>query len=170
MSGDKSMLGRRQFLGAGLAAAVTSGVANVEASAPAENAAKKTVKDLPYNPRTYRAMPTRNLGKTGYQVGILSLGGQATIEREGTDDESIAIVNRAVNYIDAAAACGGGISETHIGYVMKDRRSAVAQIEEDVHIASEFTGLNEEQMAKIEYKTLPIVRQGLYFRRWDLGA
>ena len=46
----------------------------------------------------------------------------------------------------------------------------VAQIEEDVHIASEFTGLNEEQMAKIEYKTLPIVRQGLYFRRWDLGV
>jgi len=25
-------------------------------------------------------------------------------------------------------------------------------------------------MAAIEYKTLPIVRQGLYFRRWDLGA
>lgn len=46
----------------------------------------------------------------------------------------------------------------------------VAQIEEDVQIASDFTPLNEEQMREIEYRTLPIVRQGLYFRRWELGA
>jgi len=25
-------------------------------------------------------------------------------------------------------------------------------------------------MKEVEFKTLPIVRQGLYFRRWDLGA
>jgi hypothetical protein len=25
-------------------------------------------------------------------------------------------------------------------------------------------------MKEIEYKTLPIVRQALYFRRWDMGA
>jgi len=25
-------------------------------------------------------------------------------------------------------------------------------------------------MEEIEFKTLPIVRQGLYFRRWDVGA
>ena len=35
---------------------------------------------------------------------------------------------------------------------------------------SEFSPLNEEQLAQIEYKTIPIVRQGLYFRRWELGA
>ncbi len=46
----------------------------------------------------------------------------------------------------------------------------VAQIEEDVKIASEFTPLSDAQMTEIEYKTLPIVRQGLYFRRWELGA
>ncbi len=46
----------------------------------------------------------------------------------------------------------------------------VEQIEEDVQIASEFSPLSEEQMAAIETKTLPIVRQGLYFRRWELGA
>jgi predicted aldo/keto reductase-like oxidoreductase len=46
----------------------------------------------------------------------------------------------------------------------------VAQIEEDVQIASEFSPLSEAQMKEIEYKTLPIVRQGLYFRRWELGA
>ena len=56
------------------------------------------------------AMPERPLGKTGHKVRIFSLGGQATIEKPGTHDESIAIVNRAidlgVNYIDTAAAYG----------------------------------------------------------------
>ena len=55
-------------------------------------------------------MPARPLGKTGHKVKIFSLGGQATIEKAGTHDESIAIVNRAidlgVNYIDTAAAYG----------------------------------------------------------------
>jgi len=46
----------------------------------------------------------------------------------------------------------------------------VAQIEENVRIASEFTPLSQSQMEEIEYKTLPVVRQALYFRRWDLGA
>jgi hypothetical protein len=46
----------------------------------------------------------------------------------------------------------------------------VAQIEEDVRIASEFSPLSEAEMKEIEFKTLPIVRQGLYFRRWELGA
>jgi hypothetical protein len=47
---------------------------------------------------------------------------------------------------------------------------SVAQIEENVKIASEFTPLSEAQMEEIELKTLPVVRQALYFRRWDLGA
>jgi predicted aldo/keto reductase-like oxidoreductase len=46
----------------------------------------------------------------------------------------------------------------------------VAQIEENVQIASEFAPLCEAEMKEIEFKTLPIVRQGLYFRRWELGA
>ncbi|MEK6756172.1 MAG: aldo/keto reductase, partial [Bacteroidota bacterium] len=64
-------------------------------------------------------LPTRSLGKTGHDVTIFSLGGQATLEKSGTRDESIAIINRAidlgVNYIDTAAAYGRGISETYIG-------------------------------------------------------
>jgi uncharacterized protein len=351
MSEKNNGLGRREFLGAGIA--TTLAVAGGKAQA-AEKKSPKTVKDLPYNPRTHKAMPTRNLGKTGYQVGILSLGAQATVEIKGMEKESVAIVNKAldlgVNYIDTAAAYGKGVSETHVGMVMKDRRREtwlsskthdrtydgsmkllekslkqlqtdhldtwqlhnvkrqdevdkifandgaikalikakeegmvrclgvtghyeplvlkqclnrfdfdtilmavnaadphylsfkqwllpyaqeksigiigmklatrgrmlncwtpppieeqssrmatklpgtisiketleynfslpvstniigidnVAQIEENAKIASEFINLNEEQMAAIEYKTLPIVRQGLYFRRWDLGA
>jgi uncharacterized protein len=74
-------------------------------------------------------MPKRKLGKTGHNVGLFSLGGQATIEQPGTHDESVEIINRAldlgVNYIDTAAAYGRGISETYIGEVMKTRRNDV---------------------------------------------
>jgi predicted aldo/keto reductase-like oxidoreductase len=44
------------------------------------------------------------------------------------------------------------------------------QIEENMKIASEFSPLSDQEMQALEFKTLPIVRQGLYFRRWNLGA
>jgi aryl-alcohol dehydrogenase-like predicted oxidoreductase len=73
-------------------------------------------------------MPERALGRTGHGVRLFSLGGQATIEKQGTHDESIAIINRAidlgVNYIDTARY-GRGISQTYIGEVMKTRRKEV---------------------------------------------
>ena len=127
MQESPERMSRRQFIGGGIAATVA--LASGEAAAVPEQAktpAKKSAKEHPYNSRTHHAMPTRNLGKTGYQVGIFSLGGQATLEIQGTEKESVAIVSRAldlgVNYIDTAAAYGGGVSETHIGHVMKDRR------------------------------------------------
>jgi aryl-alcohol dehydrogenase-like predicted oxidoreductase len=74
-------------------------------------------------------MPERPLGRTGHRVRLFSLGGQATLEREGTHDESVAIINRAidlgVNYVDTAAAYGRGISQTYIGDVMATRRNEV---------------------------------------------
>jgi uncharacterized protein len=85
-------------------------------------------------------MPERPLGKTGHNVRIFSLGGQAALETAGMHDESIAIINRAidlgVNYIDTAAAYGrdrnvqprwesNGISQTNVGEVMKTRRKEV---------------------------------------------
>ena len=74
-------------------------------------------------------MPERPLGKTGHNVRLFSLGGQATIERPDTDAESEAIINRAidlgVNYIDTAAAYGRGISQIYIGRVMATRRNEV---------------------------------------------
>lgn len=76
-----------------------------------------------------RVMPSRTLGKTGYPVRLFSLGGQATLEKSGTHDESLAIIHRAldlgVNYIDTAAAYGRGTSEQYIGEVMKTRRKEV---------------------------------------------
>lgn len=74
-------------------------------------------------------MPTRPLGKTGYDVTIFSLGGQATIEQPGRRDDAVEIINRAldlgVNYIDTAAQYGQGVSEEYIGIVMKERRDEV---------------------------------------------
>ena len=66
---------RRDFLKTG--GAVTAALLAPSARADDSNASN----GLPSNPRTPAAMPTRNLGKTGYKVGIFSLGGQAAIEQ-----------------------------------------------------------------------------------------
>ena len=74
-------------------------------------------------------MPTRNLGKTGYKVGIFSLGGQAALEHGHNEDAAVPIIERAldlgINYIDTSSIYGGPErwSEQYIGKVMKRRRS-----------------------------------------------
>src|SRR5579862_3995192 len=75
------------------------------------------------------AMPTRNLGKTGYKVGIFSLGGQAALEHAHNEDVAVPIIEKAldlgVNYIDTSSIYGGPErwSEQYVGKVMKSRRS-----------------------------------------------
>jgi aryl-alcohol dehydrogenase-like predicted oxidoreductase len=123
-------LNRRNFLGGGFAAAATVTVGKTFAADKTYNPILVKRKDEnPFNPVTYSSMPTRSFGKTGYKVGILSLGGQATIEKQGTEEESEKIINRAidlgVNYIDTAASYGKGQSQLNIGRVMKTRRSEV---------------------------------------------
>jgi hypothetical protein len=80
---------------------------NSAAPPPAAHAARP----LPQNPVTAGAMPTRNLGRTGYRVGIFSLGGQAAVEQPNNEAVAVPSVERAldlrVNYIDTAAAYGG---------------------------------------------------------------
>ncbi len=109
---------RRRFVGTVLGAAAAVGVA-------AKVSPLGVFAGLPDDKGT---MPTRPLGKTGHDVRIFSLGGQATLEQSG-NEESEAIINRAidlgVNYIDTAAAYGRGQSETYIGRVMKSRRNEV---------------------------------------------
>jgi aryl-alcohol dehydrogenase-like predicted oxidoreductase len=74
-------------------------------------------------------MPTRNLGKTGYKVGIFSLGGQAALEKANNFDNAVPIIERAldlgVNYIDTSSIYGGPErwSEQYVGRVMKTRRN-----------------------------------------------
>lgn len=124
---------RREFFGATLAAAaMTAGnrlSANAETAALAAPAPTGKLPSLPFNPRTAAAMPMRNLGKTGFRVGIFSLGCQAAIEVKGNEQLSVDIMNRAidlgVNYFDTSNAYGGGVSEEHVGLVMRDRRREV---------------------------------------------
>jgi aryl-alcohol dehydrogenase-like predicted oxidoreductase len=115
--------GRREFLKAG--GAVTAAL--LAPAALAET--PKALPGLPSNPVTPTAMPTRNLGKTGYKVGIFSLGGQAAIERANNFDVAVPIIERAldlgVNYIDTSSIYGGPDrwSEQYVGKVMAHRRS-----------------------------------------------
>jgi hypothetical protein len=118
---QRAPLERREFLKLGAAtvgsAAAGAGIASGSSSRP-----------LPSNPRTPAAMPTRNLGRTGYSVGVFSLGGQAAVEQADNEKAAVAIVERAldlgVNYVDTAARYGGDTpwSQTYIGQVMKRRR------------------------------------------------
>ncbi len=111
---------RRDFLKTSTVAA--AGVVATAVSAP------QSAYAFPENPLTASAMPTRNLGKTGYRTGIFSLGGQASIEQPNNAEVAIPIVERAldlgINYIDTAAQYGGSgrWSQRYIGEVMKRRR------------------------------------------------
>lgn len=127
---ENNKINRRNFLGTGLAAAAAVTVGQSFAAEPGfRPVSEKKNNENPFNERTYGAMPTHSLGKTGFKVGILSLGGQATLEMKGTEEESEKIINRAidlgVNYIDTAPAYGNGQSLINIGRVMKTRRKEV---------------------------------------------
>jgi aryl-alcohol dehydrogenase-like predicted oxidoreductase len=102
-----------------------AGTAGMVLGSQAQKAAAADLTSSPGSP----PMPERPLGMTGHNVRLFSLGGQATLEQPGTQDESMAIINRAidlgVNYIDTAAAYGRGISQTYIGEVMATRRDEV---------------------------------------------
>jgi uncharacterized protein len=119
--------GRRDFLKTGGAVAATL-LANRAALASPSPA---TLPPLPANPKTMAGMPTRNLGKTGYKVGIFSLGGQSALEKPNNFDVSVPIIERAldlgVNYIDTSSIYGGSErwSEQYVGRVMKTRRQEV---------------------------------------------
>ena len=116
---------RREFLKK--SGAVTAAV--LASSALPSRAAETKLPPLPSNPHTQTAMPTRNLGKTGYKVGIFSLGGQAALERANNFDVAVPIIDRAldlgVNYIDTSSIYGGPErwSEQYVGRVMKRRRN-----------------------------------------------
>jgi predicted aldo/keto reductase-like oxidoreductase len=130
--GPEKKINRRKFLGTSMAGTMGMAMANQAAAVQESDHASSPDapdKDLPFNPRTYAAMPTNAFGKTGYKVGILSLGGQAAIETKGREALSEQIINRAIdlgiNYIDTAASYGGGLSQLNIGRVMKTRRKEV---------------------------------------------
>jgi aryl-alcohol dehydrogenase-like predicted oxidoreductase len=122
---DAGRPGRRGFLRAG-------GAATAALLAPTAFAGRTVaaagLPALPDNPAT-AGMPSRNLGRTGFRVGVFSLGGQSAVERANNEANAVAIVERAldlgVNYIDTSSIYGGPErwSERYIGQVMKRRRA-----------------------------------------------
>ena len=124
MSQTTNKRDRRTFLKSGGALA-----AGLLAHGAVPAAAATTLPPLPVNARTPGSMPTRNLGRTGYKVGIFSLGGQAAVERANNFDVAVPLIERAldlgVNYIDTSSIYGGPQrwSEQYVGRVMKHRRN-----------------------------------------------
>ena len=116
---------RRSFLKK--SGAVAAGLL-AQGAIPAQAEQGKVLGALPDNPRTLAAMPTRNLGKTGYKVGIFSLGGQAALEKPNNFDVAVPIIERAldlgVNYFDTSSIYGGPDrwSEQYYGRVVTKRR------------------------------------------------
>jgi hypothetical protein len=116
---------RREFIKAG--GAVTACLL-VRAALPETIQARP---GMPSNAPAAEAMPTRNLGRTGWRVAIFSLGGQAALEIKNHDDVAVPIITRAldlgVNYIDTSSIYGGPErwSERYVGQVMKQRRAEV---------------------------------------------
>ncbi len=119
-----SSLDRRNFLmtgGAVAAGLLTHGTVPMRAAG--------LLPALPANSKTLGSMPTRNLGKIGYKVGIFSLGGQAALEKANNFDAAVPLIERAldlgVNYIDTSSIYGGPErwSEQYVGRVMKTRRN-----------------------------------------------
>jgi uncharacterized protein len=125
--GRSSNSNRRTFLKAGglLTAAALGSAALPEV---ALGRAGAVASSLPFNSATTNSMPTRNLGKTGYKVGIFSLGGQAALEKAHNEAVAVAIIEKAldlgVNYLDTSSIYGGPErwSEQYVGKVMKHRR------------------------------------------------
>lgn len=76
-------------------------------------------------------MPTRNLGKTGFKVGIFGLGGQGALEKANNAEMAYAVIAKAlelgVNYYDTSAIYGGPErwSEQYLGAALKGRREEV---------------------------------------------
>src|SRR6202040_2483421 len=127
---DAGNQNRRGFLKTGaasIAAGLSAGVIAASASSEmtsTENspAAAKAVQEM---------MPTRNLGKTGFRVGIFGLGGQGALEKASNESLALQLIQRAlelgVNYFDTSAIYGGPDrwSEQYLGKGLKGYRDQV---------------------------------------------
>ncbi len=127
---DDSNQNRREFLKTGaasIAVGLSAGVIAPSASGGVistknSQAAAKAIQDT---------MPTRNLGKTGFRVGIFGLGGQGALEKASNESLALQMIQRGlelgVNYFDTSAIYGGPDrwSEQYLGKGLKGYRDQV---------------------------------------------
>ncbi len=123
--------GRRGFLKVG-GASIAANV--VQAALPSSVRAQSFSSKQTFNAAAHAVqemMPTRNLGKTGFRVGIFGLGGQGALEKIKSEAVAVPIIQRAldlgVNYFDTSAIYGGPDrwSEQYLGKGLKGYRDQV---------------------------------------------
>ena len=116
---------RREFFRLGAAAG--AGFVAGSAGLPAIVASAATKRDA----KPDKAMPTRNLGRTGHKVALFSLGGESALDKPNNYEVAVPLIERAldlgVNYLDTAPWYGRPErwSQRYIGEVMKTRRDEV---------------------------------------------
>ncbi len=73
------------------------------------------------------AMPTRALGRTGYQITLFSMGGEGMLDEPENRDRAVEMLTRAVelgvNYFDSA--CLYNASQDHLGEALEPHRDKV---------------------------------------------
>jgi aryl-alcohol dehydrogenase-like predicted oxidoreductase len=122
---DALLNSRRSFLksGAAIAAGISTGAVSSSAAGEMTSSQSRVAsQDL---------MPTRNLGKTGFRVGVFGMGGQGALEKPNNEAVALAMIQRAldlgVNYFDTSAIYGGPSrwSEQYLGKGLKSVRDRV---------------------------------------------
>jgi uncharacterized protein len=95
---DRANQNRRGFLKTGaasLAAGLSAGVITSRASG--EVMSKENNENNPAGAKALQdMMPTRNLGKTGFRVGIFGLGGQGALEKANNENFALQMIQRAL--------------------------------------------------------------------------
>lgn len=116
---------RRRFLAmaAGALAAGLAGACRGDRTGdPRNGPAPPAASEEPLPP-----LATRPLGRTGFAVTVLALGGQGVLERPGREDDAIALIRRAVelgvNYFDTAIKYGP--SRANLGRALDGMRDRV---------------------------------------------
>ena len=121
---------RRRFLKTG-AASIATGLSAGVIAASAGGEVTSTENGPTAAAAIQDMMPTRNLGKTGFRVGIFGLGGQGALEKANNESLALQIIRRAlvlgVNYFDTSAIYGGPDrwSERYLGKGLKGSRDHV---------------------------------------------
>jgi hypothetical protein len=126
-AGDQNRRGFLKTGAASIAVGLSAGVISPSASGEGTStqnspAAARAIQEM---------MPTRNLGKTGFRVGIFGLGGQGALEKANNESGALQMIQRAlelgVNYFDTSAIYGGPDrwSEHYLGKGLKGSRDHV---------------------------------------------
>src|SRR6202140_2510057 len=127
---DAGNQNRRGFLKTGAASIAVGLSAGV--IAPSASGEVTSTENSPGAARAIQdMMPTRNLGKTGFRVGIFGLGGQGALEKVNNEAVAVPIIEKAlelgVNYFDTSAIYGGPErgGEQYLGKGLKGSRDHV---------------------------------------------